>query len=212
MNHTFMGSLCVLAVLFTMPVKAGLIETLTLDDIPNNFRFQNLPSYDEAGFNVSVNLTNKVNLFANTGVTWGADGKFLETWNTQAIFIIKETSDQLFNFLGLDVGWYNNDVQQAMWDIRAYDETGTLLETRQISDSGHVALGFTGISELHIQQSSVGASSFDNLLVSLFEPPQTAPAVVPPASQQVTSIPEPTAITLWMLSALVLFEKIKRRN
>lgn len=67
----------------------------------------------------------------------GNSGRFLETWNTSAIFSLTQTSGRLFNFTGWDMGWYNNNTRNASWNIRAYDANGNQMG----SQDAYVGIG-----------------------------------------------------------------------
>lgn len=117
--------------LFVTSSNATLI---TLDDLPGDFRNQNTPIYSESGFQISVNCTNCINVISTlnesanysnqTGaIGWGASGRFLETWNYQAVFTLSAISGQNFDFLGMDIGWYNNNTNFATWEVTSLDSS-----------------------------------------------------------------------------------------
>ena len=159
---------------------AAIADVITLNDIPLDFRYQVLPSYDEGGFNVSANCTNCSNVFstleANAGYPastnaagWGAEGRFLETWNTSVVFTISQISGDVFDFLGFDMGWYNDSTTNANWSVRAYDAGSNL-----IADDDYVGIGsqvttYTDVSRIEFQNNG-GFSSFDNLIVNVPAP------------------------------------------
>ena len=155
--------------------NAGLI--INFNDISSNFRFQNLPSYDEAGYNISVSCSNCSNVFTgNRG--WGASGSFLETWNNDAIYTLTNISGANFNFTGFDMGWYNNDTGNAYWNIRAYDKDGLQIGTQDsYTGKGSVSVDYTNVSSIQFQNNGPRQrgtySSFDNLAVSTIPEPTT---------------------------------------
>ena len=114
-----LGIACVL--LFSTSSNATII---TLDELPGgSFRHQSLPIYTEAGFQISVSCTNCINVistlnesanYANRAgaIGWGANSRFLETWNNRAIFTLSAISRHDFDFLGMDMGWYKQQYQQ----------------------------------------------------------------------------------------------------
>ncbi|UUO22790.1 PEP-CTERM sorting domain-containing protein [Colwellia sp. M166] len=172
---------CVL--LFTTVSNATLI---TLDDLPgNNFRVEASPIYFEAGFQISVSCTNCVNVistlnesanFSNSSEAkdWGANGRFLETWNTQAVFTLSAISGQAFDFLGLDMGWYNNNTDIASWEIISLDAANNQVEQLNLFGKGNFALSMTGVNAIQLRNIA-GFSSFDNLQVSAANQPVTVP-------------------------------------
>lgn len=166
--------------LLTLFHSAASADVITLNDIPLDFRFQNLPSYDEGGFNVSASCTNCSNVFstaeaasgypASTNAAgWGADGRFLETWNTSVIFTLSAISGDLFDLLSFDMGWFNNATTNANWSVRAFDANSNL-----IADDDYVGIGtqitsYTDVLKIEFQ-SNGGFSSFDNLVVNVPTP------------------------------------------
>ena len=166
--------------LFMLTSAPALASIITLDNIPLNFRDQNLPSYDEGDYNVSASCTNCSNVFstleanagygASTGaIAWGASGRFLETWNTSVIFTLTNNTGSLFNLHGFNIGWFNNSVNDANWSVRTYDSLGNL-----VADDDYLGKGSIGVNYLNVQsiqfQNNGGFSSFDNLNVSVPEP------------------------------------------
>jgi hypothetical protein len=174
-----LGLACVL--LFATSSNATII---TLDELPGgSFRYQSLPIYTEAGFEISVSCTNCINVistlnesanYANrTGaIGWGANSRFLETWNSQAIFILSATSGQNFDFLGMDMGWYNNSTSNASWEITSLDSANNQINQVDVIGKGNFAFNMTGVNSIQFRNLS-GFSSFDNLVVSEVPEPST---------------------------------------
>lgn len=167
--------------LLSTSANAGVI---TLDDIPLDYRSQNLPSYTEGRFNISASCTNCLNVFstveANAGYSprvnaagWGASERFLETWNTNVIFTLTETSGNAFNFLGFDMGVFSNSSNDASWTVRAYDHLGALIADDAYTGRGHFDFNYWNVSSIALQNKG-GYSSFDNLEATVPEPSMLA--------------------------------------
>ncbi|TKB45622.1 PEP-CTERM sorting domain-containing protein [Thalassotalea mangrovi] len=163
--------------MFNTSVFANVI---TLDDIPLDYRYQNLPSYDEGGFNISASCTNCSNVFStvepNAGYPtssgaagWGASNRFLETWNTTVIFSLTAKSEIPFDLLGFDIGWFDNDTNNASWTVRTYDEFGGLIDEDAYTGIGHFDTSYLGVYTVTFQ-SNGGFSSIDNINASVPEP------------------------------------------
>ncbi|WP_342804931.1 PEP-CTERM sorting domain-containing protein [Alteromonas sp. M12] len=178
---------------------------LTLNDISTNYRFENLPSYSESGFNISVNCSNCVNVFSTeeamsgfgaltASAGWGADGRFLETWNTSSVFSLTLNSGLAFDFIGLDIGWFSNSVSNASWNVRAFDKAGNQIGAQDnYTGIGTFAMNYYNVYKVELQNND-GYSSFDNL--------QVAPVSV--------SVPEPEGLML--LGCALLFVSLSRRQ
>jgi hypothetical protein len=162
-----------LFLLASSPVFASVI---TLDDIPLNFRNQNLPSYTEGDFTIAASCTDCSNVFSTTeanagyGATtgaagWGASGRFIETWNTRVTFTLTQTSGSAFDFLGFDIGWFDNSTSNASWNLQAFNGLGALLANDSYTGKGHFDLNYQNVSSI-VLRSNGGYSSFDNLMVS----------------------------------------------
>jgi hypothetical protein len=160
---------------------AAVASIITLDNIPLDFRSQNLPSYSEGLFTVSASCTDCLNVFSTTepnagyGIStdaagWGASERFLETWNTDVIFTLSKTAGSTFNFWGFDIGWFDNDIFNANWTVRAFDAMGDLVATDLYIGSGHFDFAYINVSAIEIQNNG-GFSSFDNLRVTIPAPP-----------------------------------------
>ncbi len=167
-------------VLFALFSSSAIADVITLNNIPLDFRFQVLPSYDEGGFNVSASCTDCANVFstaeANAGYPastnaagWGAEGRFLETWNTNVVFSITENSGNLFDFLGFDMGWFNNSVTDADWSVRAFDSSSNLIADDDYFGIGHQLTSYLDVSRIEFQNNG-GFSSIDNLIVNVPAP------------------------------------------
>lgn len=167
--------------LFAASSNATLI---TLNDLPGgDFRYQNLPIYTEAGFQISVSCTDCINVISTldesanysnrTGaIGWGANGRFLETWNTQAIFTISAISGQNFDFLGMDIGWYNNNANFATWEVTSLDSLNNEMTKLTVNGKGNFDFTMEGVNSIQLRNLS-GFSSFDNLNVSKVPEPST---------------------------------------
>ncbi|SEK40436.1 PEP-CTERM protein-sorting domain-containing protein [Colwellia chukchiensis] len=203
MKNTLVKVLMLVGVLlYTTIANATLI---TLDDLQgSSFRYQNLPVYTEAGFQVSVSCTNCINVISTTNASanftnmtgaigWGANGRFLETWNSSAIFTLSAISGENFNFLGFDMGWYNNNNQNASWEVISLDSANNPLIKQNVLGKGSVNFAMLGVSAVQFRNLS-GFSSFDNLRVA--------------SSLQSTSVPEPATLTIF---GLALFGFAARR-
>lgn len=167
-------------VLFLFTSSSALATIITLDDIPLDYRNQNLPSYNEAGFNVSASCSDCSNVFstleanagygASTSATgWGASGRFLETWNTNVVFTLTNTAGNLFHFEGFNIGWFNNDTSNANWNVRAFDSMGNLIASDNYAGKGLFNFSYLYVSSIELQNNG-GFSSFDNLNVTVSEP------------------------------------------
>lgn len=179
-NHRFIASLISTLILFFATTSASA-TIITFDDIPTDYRFENLPSYTENGFAMTVNCTNCVNVFstiealsgygASTGATgWGADERFLETWNTSAVFTLTQIGNHAFNLKGFNIGWFNDSTTNASWTLRAFDAQGNQIGTDDVyTGIGYFALNYKGVFSVEFQ-SNGGFSSFDNLNVAVTEP------------------------------------------
>ncbi len=155
---------------------------VTFDNIPTNnvngsapagaFRYQNLPSYTEGGFNIGVNCSNCVTALNPASNGWGNSGGFLETWNTSAIFTLTQINGLNFNLTGFDIGWYDDNTNSASWNVRAHDSLGALVRSQaNYTGTRHFALNFLDVNSIQIQQMSTGFSSFVNLSVATVPEP-----------------------------------------
>lgn len=183
-----LGLACVL--LFATSSNATII---TLDELPGgSFRYQSLPIYTEAGFQMSVSCTNCINVISTlnesanysnrTGaIGWGASSRFLETWNSRAIFTLSTTSGQNFDFLGMDMGWYNNSSNNASWEITSLDSANNQISQIDVIGKGSFDFAMSGVNSIQFRNLS-GFSSFDNLVVS--------------------EVPEPTTLAIFALGIL----------
>lgn len=176
-----MLKLCSLIVFMMMQFGQSAFATIiTLDDIPLDFRSQNLPSYTEGKFVISASCTNCLNVFSTTepnagygastaAAGWGASERFLETWNTDVIFTLARTSGSMFNFWGFDIGWFDNNISNASWSVKAFDAMGNLLANDVYTGKGHFDFEYLDVSSVTFQNNG-GFSSFDNLVVSIPAP------------------------------------------
>lgn len=156
--------------------------TITLDNLASDFRYKNPPVYNENGFTISVNCTNCVNVFSTEepmsgydasteAAGWGADQRFLETWNQSAIFTLSHASGSAFDFTGLNIGWFDNATTDASWNIRAYNESGDQIGTQiNLTGIGFFAVAFEDVHAIEFQNNSL-YSSFDNLQVQAVPEP-----------------------------------------
>lgn len=175
----------VLGTVFLLLLSSSVFaNVVTFDTIPLNFRSQNLPTYTEGNFNISASCNDCLNVFStvepNAGygasaaaAGWGASGRFLETWNTNVIFTLSETSGNAFNFLGFDIGWFNNASNNASWHLKAFDSLGTMVADTSFSGKGHFNFNYWNVSSITLQNNG-GYSAFDNLAVSVPEPSDLA--------------------------------------
>mmetsp|Transcript_34675 Transcript_34675/g.109506 ORF Transcript_34675/g.109506 Transcript_34675/m.109506 type:complete len:203 (-) Transcript_34675:32-640(-) len=159
---------------------SALATIITLNDIPLDFRSQVLPSYNEGGYNIAASCTNCSNVFstveANAGygastaaVGWGASGRFLETWNTSVVFRVTNIAGNLFHFKSFNMGWFDNDTNNANWNIRAFDSLGNLVANDSYIGRGEFNFNYLYVSSIELQNNG-GFSSFDNLNVEVSEP------------------------------------------
>ncbi|GGF55107.1 hypothetical protein [Alteromonas lipolytica] len=153
---------------------------ISFDDIVDDFRTQNLPSYTESGFTLDVSCQNCVNVFSTSeeivfsgygtqpfaAAGWGASNRFMETWNTAAIFTLSQSNGEAFDFTSMNIGWFNHPTAPASWEVRVFDENG--VQTGSSVDyvgSGLFNFNYSGIYSLELQNNG-GFSSFDNLNVT----------------------------------------------
>ena len=154
---------------------------ITFDDVPSDYRYQNLPSYTEGEFNMSVKCSNCVNVFSTTeplsgygasvgAIGWGADGRFLETWNTSAVFILSHVDSKAFNFNSFNIGWFENSTQNASWRVRTFDKQGAQIGADDVyTGKGLFDTNYIGVYSVQFQNNG-GLSSFDNLNVTVSAP------------------------------------------
>jgi len=151
--------------------SSAFATVITLDGAAG---FRQSPNYTEGDFRVFASCSNCTNDFAWTN-GWGSSGIFLETWNTSAIFTLVGVSGQAFDFTGFDVGWYNNNTNNASWNVRAYDSNNIQIGgTDNYTGHGHINLNYTNVFSIEIQSAIGCCSSFDNLVVSSASVPEPA--------------------------------------
>jgi hypothetical protein len=183
-----MKNICsVISVLFLCVSSFAANPTvITLNNIPLDFRYEDLPSYTEGNFTISASCSNCSNVFSTIELNpslgtsnepissdaagWGASGRFLETWDTSVVFTLTENSGNLFDFLSLDYGWYNDSTSNADWNIKAYGEVGVLLDSQNLFGNGTALFNWQDLSSVQLQNNG-GASSFDNIVVSAVPEP-----------------------------------------
>jgi hypothetical protein len=170
-----------LSAIFLFLISTSVFASvITMNAIPLDFRYQNLPSYTEGNFKISASCRDCLNVFSTTepnagygastaAAGWGASGRFLETWNTSVIFTLSETSGNAFNFIGFDIGWFDNNTNNASWDVKGYDNLGNLVANHAYTGKGHFDLSYWNVSSITFKNKG-GFSSFDNLNVTVPEP------------------------------------------
>ena len=176
-----------IGLMFASQANATIIG---FEDIPDDFRAQNLPAYTENGFILDVSCQNCVNVFSTSeaiafsgystqpaaAAGWGATGRFLETWNTYSIFSLSQENGEAFNFTAMNIGWFNNASSNASWSVRVFDDNGIQVgSSDNYTGSGLFNFNYEGIYSVELQ-SNGGFSSFDNLNVTAVE--ASAPATL----------------------------------
>lgn len=184
MKKAFFKVIAVVGVLLFSSVSNATL--ITLDDLAGKgFRYQASPIYFESEFQLAVSCSNCINVISTksesanfsdkTGaIGWGADGRFIETWNNYVFLTLSAISGQEFDFSGLDIGWYDNNRRNASWEVTSLDDTNNPIEQLNLIGRGNFALSMTGISAVQFRNLS-GYSSFDNLQVSFSNRPVTVP-------------------------------------
>ncbi|MEC9261119.1 MAG: hypothetical protein VYD53_07265 [Pseudomonadota bacterium] len=176
------------SLMFASQANATIIG---FEDIPETFNAQYLPSYTESDFILDVSCYYCMNVFSTSEVLnhsgygtqpaaaagWGATGRFLETWNTYSVFTLSQVNGEAFDFTAMNIGWFNDSTTNASWNVRVFDENGAQVgSSDNYTGTGLFSFNYESIYSVELQSNVVGASSFDNLNVSVVE--ASAPATL----------------------------------
>ena len=152
--------IAVVIFLVSYQVNATII---TLDD--NNIR--NTGIYIESNFKITapVDLVNgKLNLANSPHLSnIGFSGRYMETWNTVAVFSLEEVSGKAFDFIGLDVGSYfgksNSHLGLAAWTFTGFNGNIEMFSSVEPEYSGRLTLDWTNLTRVTMQSSRASAAS-----------------------------------------------------
>lgn len=194
-------------VLGSYQVNATII---TLDD--NNIR--NTGIYIENNFKITapVGLVNgKLNLAKSPHLSDnGFSGRYMETWNTEAVFSLEEASGKAFDFIGLDVGSYYDKIDKhlglAAWTFTGFNSNSEVFSSVEPEFFGNLTLNWTNLTRVTIKSyRASAASAFDNIEVLVLPPVAVVSSLTAPISVN-------TPQSILLLTTALFFIGLRRRK
>lgn len=229
MNKFSQYFIVVVSFFLSSQVNATII---TFDD--NNIR--NTGIYIEGNFKITapVGLVNgKLNLDDSPHlVDNDFSGRYMETWNTEAVFSLEEVSGKAFDLIGLDIGSYfgksDDHLGLAAWTFTGFNGRTEIFSLVNPESFGHLSFDWTDLTRVTIQSyRASAASAFDN--IEVFVPPVIVPptllastpftpllGTLSPSVGQVNSVDVPQPLLLIVLAlTFIIFRRsgnFSRRN